>query len=370
MRSRRFVSYLAQKAQVDIFVLSPAGQGTDWDYIRATFRHSYFAHHNGSLSSFKKYALLLPWQLAHLYTKKTQVALNQLVQKENYDFIFVNKLYPVPYLLQLPPKWHERVVVDFDDILSDLYRKSYKNFITSRKNSFFLKLNEERALKAFRRVFLCAEGALSKINPRFRHKVGIIPNVFTADVKGVLEAPKSKNQLLFVGSLDYEPNVDGLEWFLAAIWPEAKKSYPDLKLTVIGKVQNKPDRVYSQFSRYQDLTIELNVPDVKPYYRDSYASVVPLLNGSGTRLKILESYAYGRPVMTTQKGVEGLDFEDKKSIFTFHDGRTFVDSYQTLLDRENYQKVSESGFKVLERKYSPSAFEKEMDENWNLITGN
>ena len=368
MRSRRFVDYLTKRAQVDFFCPMKMGKETDWDYVKAKFRRHYFAEHNGSLSRWKKILLLLPWQLSQLYSEDTQTRLNRLVEEERYDFIFVSKLYPVPYLLRLPSRWHTKVIIDFDDVLSDLYRCSYKDFFTSCKNSFFLKVNEEKALKHFRRVFLCADSALLKVNQRFHHKVGIIPNVFATNGRSLFEPPQQKNRLLFVGSLDYAPNVKGLLWFLRAVWPRIKEQYPGLKLTVIGKVQHSSERVYSQLSPYRDVRIEFNVPDVKPYYRESFASVVPLLNGSGTRLKILESYAYGRPVLTTPKGMEGLDFEDKKDIFVFQDTQAFQDGYRALLDQELYRKVCDNGFNVLEKKYSPSAFEKSMDENWRLIT--
>ena len=367
MRSRRFVEYLTKKANVDIFVLLKGREEMDENYLKTTFRRYSFAERNGPLAPWKKLKLLLPWQLAQLYSKEAQEKLKRQVEEENYDLIFISKLYPVPYLLELPSKWHTKVVVDFDDILSALYRTHYADLLTSRKNSFFLKLNEDRALKCFKRVLVCAKDALPKIHPRFQHKVGIIPNVFPADRDQRFEAPTDRNRLLFIGSLDYAPNTEGLEWFLQTIWPKIREEYPDLKLTVVGKVQNRPAEVYAQLSRYPDVKVELNVPDVKPYYRESFVSVVPLLNGSGTRLKILESYAYGRPVLTTQKGMEGLDFENKKDIFVFQDVAAFQDGYRALLNQEIYRKVCDNGFKVLEDNYSPSAFKKSMDENWAII---
>ncbi len=369
MRSRRFVDYLAKRSELDLFIPMKISNETDWDYIKAKFRSCHYADSIGSMNYWEKFAMLLPWQLAQFYSHESQQKLERLVEKEDYDLIFLNKLYSVPYLFKLPEKWYARIVVDFDDILSDLYRRSYKEFFTSHKNSIFLKINEEKALKSFQRVFICAEEALSKINPRFHEKIGIIPNVFNVNERNRLAQPPDRNRLLFVGSLDYPPNMEGLNWFLRDIWPAVKAQCPGLRLTVIGKFQNKIERLYAHLNDHPDVTVEVNVPDVRPYYRESYASIVPLLNGSGTRLKILESYAYGRPVLTTIKGMEGLEFKDKQDIFVFQDAQSFCDAYQAVGNPEIYERVRDAGYRVLTDRYSPEAFERSMDENWKLIAG-
>lgn len=366
LRNRWFVDYLRKKGDVDMFILVRGGKEMDQEYLRTKFKRFYFAEKLGSTSSWEKFKYFLPWQLAQLYSKETQAQLNALVERENYDLIFVNKLFPVPYALRLPSQWHDRVVVDFDDVLSDLFRSSYKDFIKSRKNSLFLKMNEEMALKKFKKIFVCAEDALTKIKPEYHKKVGIVPNVFTVSRNHMFEPAADKNRLLFVGSLDYEPNAEGLEWFLKNVWPGVKTQFPYLKLSIVGKAP-KPEIVLARFKNYADISMELNVPDVKPYYKESFASVVPLLNGSGTRLKILESYAYGRPVLTTQKGMEGLDFTDTKDIYVFENKETFCAGYCELLNDGHYRKVCSEGFSVLENKYSPAAFEKNMDDHWAFI---
>lgn len=367
LRSRRFVDYLTKKGSVDMFILMKGGSETDQEYLKTRFRMFQYAENIGISSQWEKLKLFLPWQLAQLYSRDAQKQFNALVERENYDLIFVNKLYPVPYVLRLPAKWHSRVVVDFDDILSDLYRSSYKDLIVSLRNSFFLKINEDLALKRFKRVFVCAKNALAKIDQRYVSKVGIVPNVFTATPEHFAPRSQDVNRLFFVGSLDYAPNMEGLEWFLKNVWPAAKEKYAPLTLTVVGKAPYKPELIKAYLEKYKDVHVGLNVPDVKPYYRDCFASIVPLLNGSGTRLKILESYAYGRPVITTPKGMEGLDFEDNKNIYLFNNAAEFSRAYDALNERSQYDKVCRSGVEVLKEKYTPEAFVRSMDENWQFI---
>lgn len=372
MRSSRFVEYLRQKGQVDLLTLTKPTEQADMDYIKAKFSWFYSFDQIGEhdrLKPLEKLKYLLPWQITGHYAKDFQAQLNRIVEENQYDLIFVFKLEPVFYFLQLPREWHSKIVIDFDDILSVLYRNTYKNIFTAIKNSYSLKFYETRALARFKRVFVCSQDAVAKIAPRHRGKVGIVPNIFPAGRDNFYPQCKDQNSLLYVGSLDYFPNTEGLKWFFDVIWPEAKRAYPDWKMIVVGKTQKDSAFVASLLGKPKDVEIILNVPSVQPYYRDCFASVVPLLNGSGTRLKILESAAYGRPALSTLKGMEGLDFEDKKNIFVFKDAQSFLDGYKVLLDQKRYNEVAQDAFGVLEKRYSPGAFISSMDENWGKIVG-
>lgn len=370
MRSSRFVDYLGKFAQLDLLTLTKPTNLADQNYIKNKFQNFFYFDQVGSnsrLSSFEKLIKLLPWQLTEFYSKDIQSKISKIVQENQYDFIFIYKLSPLLYFLNLPRAWRSKVVIDFDDILSDLYFNYYKNFFTARKNSYSLRFYENKALKQFKRVFVCSNDAVLRISARHRNKAGIIPNIFSAKKEDFFNAPKDKNQLLFVGSLDYFPNTDGLKWFFSHIWPEFKKTYPNLKMTVVGKAQKSNESLKSFFGNPVNVEVALNVPDVRPYYQNCFATVVPLLNGSGTRLKILESAAYGRPVMTTAKGMEGLNFQDQNEIFVFNDSAMFINAYQKLLDDQSYRQITQAARDVLTNHYSPQAFESYMSQNWQLI---
>lgn len=371
MRSSRLVDYLTTKGDVDLLTLTDPTDKADKNYIAAKFKNFYYFDQkakNTRLTQAEKLLSFLPWQLDEYYSKEIQAKIHLIVERNQYDLIFVYKLNPVYYFLRLPSKWHTKIVIDFDDILSELYFNFYKDPITARKNSYSLHLYEQKALKHFKRVFLCSKSAVAKIKQWYQPKVGIVPNVFSA-VPGDFFAPAADmNELLFVGSLDYFPNTEGLKWFFEHTWPELKRAYPALKLKVVGKAQKDGAALMGYFGGPKDVTVHVNVKSVRPYYEQCFASIVPLLNGSGTRLKILESVAFGRPVLTTVKGMEGLDFTDQKDIFVFHqDPKTFIDGYKALLNRDVYKSVTNDALRVLQEQYSPQAFTNYMDENWTIM---
>lgn len=370
MRSRRFIEFLSLKADLDLITFTKSAQMTDVEFIRGNFKNHYYFQRSGKqLPQIRRLINCLPYQLTQYYCEDVQKKLHAVIEGGNYDFIFVNKLLPVFYFLSLPPKWRQRVIIDFDDIFSDLYRKQITRMVDSIKNSFSLKLNEERAIREFHRVFVCSEDAVSKFNKCYHDKIGIIPNVFPIqNHKELTTVPPHKNHLLFVGSLDYFPNLEGLQWFFKNIWPRAKVALPELKMMIIGKSLQTPQEILSRLGDPPDSIVELNVPDVTPYYERTYASVVPLLNGSGTRLKILESFALNRPVITTDKGMEGLNFEKDKEIFMFDDAPNFIKAYQTLTNDSIYIASIKSSIDKVKKYYSLNAFTQQMSQNWEIIT--
>jgi glycosyltransferase involved in cell wall biosynthesis len=110
--------------------------------------------------------------------------------------------------------------------------------------------------------------------------------------------------VIFCGSMDYEPNRDGLVWLLDVIWPLIKAQMPDARLRVVGRGADKAliDRLENEDS--VDWIGE--VEDVAPEYHQSGVCVVPLRLGSGTRLKVLEAMSFGNPVVSTSLGAEGI----------------------------------------------------------------
>lgn len=108
--------------------------------------------------------------------------------------------------------------------------------------------------------------------------------------------------LSFIGSLDWMPNLEGVQWLLKEIMPRVKKKFPNLSLHIAGR--NTPDGLFKKQSK--NLTIHGEVEDAKIFINNHAVMLVPLFSGSGMRAKILEAMALGRTVITTTIGVEGI----------------------------------------------------------------
>jgi glycosyltransferase involved in cell wall biosynthesis len=145
--------------------------------------------------------------------------------------------------------------------------------------------------------------------------------------------------ITFVGAMDWEPNVDGLEFFCGDVWPAIKAEVPDARFRIVGR---NPDRRVRKWAA-SDPSIEVTgrVPSVVEHLRESAAVIVPLRIGGGTRLKIYEAMATGKAVVSTTVGAEGLDVHHGRDIVLADDASSFAKAVIMLIrdpqQRQRYE---------------------------------
>lgn len=184
-----------------------------------------------------------------------------------------------------------------------------------------------------------------------RHGLGshVVHNgVDTMACKQIAPARNSTN-LLFVGNLSYEPNVDGVEWFCESVLPRIQAMVPSTTLTVIG--HSPPGRIRELAGR-GGITVVGSVGDVEPFYRSSAIAIVPLRAGSGTRIKILEAMSFGRTVVSTSIGSEGLSVVDGHHLLLADEATEFAARIVRLLRSPGErQRIVRAARRLVEQKY-------------------
>jgi len=135
-------------------------------------------------------------------------------------------------------------------------------------------------------------------------------------------------KLVFVGAMDWLPNSDGIKYFVKDIFPIIRQDYPGIKLDVVGK---DPPRDIRQLSDIYGIKVTGTVDDVRPYVHDSHIYVVPLRFGGGSRLKILEAFSMGKPVVSTTLGCEGIECVNGKHLLVADNPADFAASVVRLL---------------------------------------
>ncbi|HVF91170.1 MAG TPA: glycosyltransferase, partial [Blastocatellia bacterium] len=162
-----------------------------------------------------------------------------------------------------------------------------------------------------------------------------------------------RNRVVFVGSMDYHANVDAAVCFAREAWPALRERNPELVFTIVGR---NPAPEVRALARIPGVEVTGTVGDVRPYYRDALAEVVPLRIGGGSRLKILEAMAAGVPVVSTRLGAEGLAVIDDRNILLADSAEGQRRAILSLFeDRALWQRLAHEGRVLVRSRYDWSA---------------
>jgi glycosyltransferase involved in cell wall biosynthesis len=154
-------------------------------------------------------------------------------------------------------------------------------------------------------------------------------------------------EVVLTATLSYEPNVDGARWFCDEVWPRVLAGRPDARLSLVGR---DPTDVVLELARRTGVRGAWDVPDVLPYLQGARVSVVPLRQGSGTRLKALEALAAGRALVGTSTGLAGLGIVDGVHALVRDDPEDFAAAVlDVLADDELARRLAREGRALAEQ---------------------
>ncbi len=162
-----------------------------------------------------------------------------------------------------------------------------------------------------------------------------------------------KGLVVFVGSMDWQPNIDGVEFFCQQVWPLVISKIPDAKFRVVGRDPHPRVKKLSS----ESIEITGTVPSVVEHLREAAVIVVPLRMGGGTRIKIYEGMAMGKATVSTTVGAEGLDVQHGRDILLEDQPSDFANAVVTLLLNEE-----------LRRQYELAAVTTARQYDWSVIS--
>lgn len=176
---------------------------------------------------------------------------------------------------------------------------------------------------------------------RTRRPVVVVANGF--DFPNTMSRQlRDSRRLLFMGSLFYHPNLDGLKWFCDYIWPHVLGAIPDARLDVVGYVEKSIGDLPQKLGVFYHSYVE----HVDQFVSQSSCLVVPLRIAGGTRIKILEAWANGLPVVSTTVGAEGLDAQHGVTLLIGDTAETFTNACVLLLQSPDLgNRLAASAFK-------------------------
>lgn len=329
---------------VDILVL------VDGEYSHP--RYTVLPNHAVLIESQKKGA----WGLSryHADARFTDTIARLLPRPMNeYQLIIGRYLWPIS---QLAIPENVPRIVDLDDF----------NYRYSPEVSFSLSLVAERIKKGFSHWL--ANHQLAKYSGAFvvnaqdscditQLPTRFLPNIAYGSSPKAPSPPElcGKN-LLFVGSLWYRPNAEGVSWFLTHVWPVVKRTIPEAKLTLVGAASSA---VRSRWEKYPDVIAPGFVDDLHDVYQQASLVIVPIHMGGGSNIKVLEALAHARPCVVTR--LTAAAFRNQ-----LHHGQHFLVAdnapqfaqcvLQVLQQPEAYQAMATMGYEVVQTEFSAKNF--------------
>lgn len=276
------------------------------------------------------------------------------------DVVYIDHLGMARYLPEVKAERpHARTVLDQHNVESDFF----KQFAKSKKGPKKLVARAEyRAARGFEKHALETVDAVVAISKEdaahfaalARVTAHVVPVVMTFEKKA--RPHPGRPHFCYVGSLRWHPNVAGLDWFCKEVWPKVRARVPDATFEIAGvglKTDARGKPIAPDTWKVPGVETVGFLEDLEPLYARSLGMLAPISGGSGVRMKLLEGFRAGMPVVTTPDGAFGLPLEDGKEALIASDPDGFAERVERLVrDAPLRDRLREEGYGYLERHHS------------------
>lgn len=305
-----------------------------------------------------------PLELKFEHSEELIHKIRQLVSTVDFDVVHIEPSHMALYLEALPSDAHCRRILVFHNIASDQYARlsrAERRMVGRMRawlHSQMMRQWEPRYAERFDRCVTVSEAdrrLLLRYNPRL--EVDVIPNGVDTKVHQPLPQKGASPTLLFVGTMSYAACSDAVLYFCREILPHIRRMIGDVQMWIVG---TDPPPDVRQLDG-DGVHVTGQVEDVVPYYSRSSACVAPLRAGGGTRLKILEAMALGRPVVSSSLGCEGLDVVNGEHLLIADRPDHFAqEMVRILTDRALYQRITANARQLVVTRYDWDVIAKQL----------
>ncbi len=199
-------------------------------------------------------------------------------------------------------------------------------------------------------IVVCEEDRqrLLALNPNAH--IHVVENGVDTDYFRPMDVPEEPHSVIFTGSLDWQPNISAIRFFVRDVWPLVKRDCPDAKLFIAGK--SPAGSVLRLSENDSSITVFPNPEDMRPLLARASVYICPLLEGGGTRLKILDAMAMGKPIVSTSVGCEGLRVSSGEHLFVADTPSSFsVRVSRLLMERSCGERFGRAARNLVEGQY-------------------
>lgn len=321
--------------------------------------------------AFKNLFSTRSYNVERFYDSTFEKAIIQELANHSYDVIQIEGTFPAIYSdTVFKHRGNAKVILRQHNVEFQIWDRLAKNATNPLKKWYFGLLSKR--LKQFEQQHLNQYDALVPVTEddgNLFKQMGCSIPVFPspAGINTTTWSPSSNTDpkaLYHIGSLEWIPNLEALEWFLADVWPLILKTNNDIRFYVAGK--GMPDHIREM----NVLGVEMvgEVDSAVDFVSDKAITVVPLKSGSGIRLKILEAMSAGKAVVSSTIGAQGIDYTDGDNICIADTPEEYVKVIDRLVHDDSFRtKIQHNARKLIEDTYSNQSVVKRLIEFYRAL---
>ena len=280
--------------------------------------------------------------------------LAEVLEKEQFDVVQLEVLFMAPYVETIRQHSKAMVVLRAHNVEHKIWERIAKEtrfFVKRWYINHLAKTLRDYELSALETVDGIA--AITRKDAAFFRKYcskpiidipfGVYPEQFTPkfEIEG-------KPKFYHIGSMNWMPNEEGIRWFIDEVLPKTVEKVPEFVYHLAGR--NMPEWLSALRNKHVDVIGE--VPDAKEFVANHNVAIVPLLSGSGIRIKIIESMALGKTVITTRVGAEGILYDEEVNIIIAENKAKMVEAIRSLNENpEIAVRIGQAARKLVEETY-------------------
>jgi glycosyltransferase involved in cell wall biosynthesis len=276
-----------------------------------------------------------PLPVVNYTSDEMKAALAGVLRADRFDLVHLDHINLAAYVPAVLQQTAAPVVYNWHNIESELMRR-YSAGVKSPLRKLYAAWTARRLAALERQTLLHAFGHVVCSERERAQLLRIVPDARIAVVENGVDtaffakppvSPGRRHRILFVGSMRYHGNVEAAVLFAHSVWPWIRERFPAWRLTLVG---HDPAPAVLALRGQENVEVTGTVEDVRPYYGEALAAIVPLRTGGGTRLKILEAMAAGVPVVSTTLGAEGLAVSPGRHLLIADSGEDWLRQLSAL----------------------------------------
>ncbi len=286
--------------------------------------------------------------------KTFEEKLKELFKTNNYEIVILESAFLMSYIDVIRRYSDAKIILRAHNVEYRIWRQHAKKEKSFIKRFFYKKLAND--LKRFELekinqvdgVFCISEQDREFFRRRsVKAATIVIPVYMSVNENNVVDY--QNNDFHFVGSMSWKPNADAVRWIINQIAPRLAKILPDVKIHIAGSAMSK--KLLDQ--KIKNVIVHGKVANMQEFMSQHGTLIVPLKSGSGVRIKILEALSFGVPIISSEKGKEGIEMTPKKHFLTANITEEFLLQMKFLYDRtETKQNLGKEGKVFIENEYS------------------